>query len=98
MREMHSRASSYLRPDSEQVRYAEDKSSNSCLNRDKPPGKSLPHDDKTEEIKRESDDSSLILIILMILISQGGADDKFFARSRFICFFKLKLKCSIIVK
>ena len=75
MREMHSRASSYLQPDAEQVRYAEDKSSNSCLNRDKP-GKSLPHDDKTEEIKRESDDSSLILIILMILISQGGADDK----------------------
>lgn len=76
MREMHSRASSYLQPDAEQVRYAEDKSSNSCLNRDKPPDKSLPHDDKTEEIKRESDDSSLILIILMILISQGGADDK----------------------
>lgn len=76
MREMHSRASSYLQPDAEQVRYAEDKSSNSYLNRDKPPGKSLPHDDKTEEIKGESDDSSLILIILMILISQGGADDK----------------------
>ena len=76
MREMHSRASSYLQPDGEQVLYAEDKSSYSCLNRDKPPCKSLPNDDKTEEIKRESDDSSLILIILMILISQGGADDK----------------------
>lgn len=76
MREMHSRASSYLQPEAELQQHAENENAASRSNRDKAPGKTLPHDDKTEEIKRESDDSSLILIILMILISQGGADDK----------------------
>ncbi len=76
MREMHSRASSYLQPEAELQQHAENENAASRPNRDKPQGESLPRDDKTEEIKRESDDSSLILIILMILISQGGADDK----------------------
>lgn len=54
MREMHSRASSYLQPEAELQQHAENENAASRSNRDKPPGKSLPHDDKTEEIKRKA--------------------------------------------
>ncbi len=74
MREMHSRASSYLQTQAEHERCAENENSNQ--NSDKTPDTNSPHNNSGAEIKDDGNDSSLILTILMILLSQGGADDK----------------------
>lgn len=76
MREMHSRASSYLQSETECGRRAENENLNQNKNIAESPEKSMPNNDGGSEIKDDGNDSSLILIILMILISQGRADDK----------------------